>query len=115
MLHRQQPRQAAAHQANHRTNGEVNAARDDDEGDTDADDPEERGAADQVLDVVARAETLAGPGGEEANRKQETKDAEQLFHGWRSGEAGWAGWVDEADEAVAAVPVARCRMASSLS
>ena len=58
----------------------IDAPGDNDEGHADADDAEERRPPDQVLDVVARAETVAGISGEHADRHQQPQDAEDLFH-----------------------------------
>ena len=83
LLHREQPRQPAADEANHRTDGEVNAACHDHKRHADADDAEERRAADEILDVVAGAEALARPRGEEADGEQEAEDAVDFFHAER--------------------------------
>ena len=79
---------------NVRPDGEIDAAGDDDEGDTDRYDAKERGPADDVLQIVAAGEIGLGDPGDDEDRDQQGEYAENLFQ--------------------AALPVARCIMASSL-
>ena len=103
----QEPGHEGADQADDRSDGKVDPARDDDEGHPDADNAEERGPADQVLQVVGADEPRVHHRGEAEHKQQQSEDAEQFLHAEASWGTGRPVWSFR--------PVARLMTASSVS
>ena len=81
----EKPRQAAADETDNGADGKVDAAGDDHERNTDADDAEQGAAADEILQVVGTEEAGTGDGGDHADNEQESRDAEDFAHGTKWG------------------------------
>lgn len=80
MLLHEQIRQQSSDESHHTANAQINAAGDDDEGRTDAQDAEERGPIDEVLRVVRIEEIRIDHRCDDADENQDTGDANDLFH-----------------------------------
>ena len=76
----QEEGQAAADEANHGADGEIDAAGDDNEGDADADDAKEGGAPDEVFEVERREEGIGHVRGGEEHQNQQSQNAKSFFH-----------------------------------
>jgi hypothetical protein len=72
----QQPRQAHSDQADDGPNGEIDAAGDDHKRDPDAQDPEQRGSAKQVLNVVGGKKLWAHQVCGHAHHQQQSKNTQ---------------------------------------
>jgi hypothetical protein len=80
LLSGEQPGKSAPDDADDRADGQVDAAGDDDEGHADADDAKERGAADEVFEIVAAEKAVARQRSDDADDGEQRGDAEDFLH-----------------------------------